>query len=135
MGPIGRASLIAGYLVDPQFHGPRGHGVTGAVLNSGIYELLRPHPYFSGELAQTRSRSRMASMGALTIPLFVSCTEIDLPAAISQAEKVISARRAAGHPSTYAMFRDHSHISQNYSIGTAETSELAPILEFIRHLE
>jgi hypothetical protein len=53
-------------------------------------------------------------MAALTIPLFVSCTEIDLPAAISQAEKVISARRAAGHPSTYAMFRDHSHISQKY---------------------
>jgi acetyl esterase/lipase len=134
-GESAGACLIAGYLVDRQFHGPRGHGVTSAVLNSGIYELLRPHPYFAGELAQTRSRSRIASMAALTIPLFVSCTEIDLPAAISQAEKVISARRAAGHPSTYAMFRDHSHISQNYSIGTADTSVSAPILDFIHQLE
>ena len=134
-GESAGACLIAGYLVDPQFHGPRGHGVTGAVLNSGIYELLRPHPYFASELAQTRSRSRIASMAALTIPLFVSCTEIDLPAAISQAEKVSAARRAAGHPSTYAMFSDHSHISQNYSIGTADTSVSAPILEFIRELE
>ena len=74
-------------------------------------------------------------MAALRIPLFVSCTEIDLPAAISQAEKVISARRAAGRPSTYAVFRDHSHISQNYSIGTADTSVSAPILEFIHQLE
>jgi hypothetical protein len=64
-------------------------------------------------------------MAALTTPLFVSCTEIDLPAAISQAEKVSSTRRAAGHPSTYAMFRDHSHISQNYSIGTADNSASA----------
>jgi len=79
--------------------------------------------------------SRIASMAALTISLFVSCTEIDLPAAISQAEEAISARRAAGHPSTYAMFRDHSHISQNYPIGTADTSVSAPILEFIHQLE
>ena len=60
--------------------------------------------------------------------------EIDLPAAISQAEKVISARRAAGRPSAYAIFRNHSHISQNYSIGTADTSVSAPILEFIHQL-
>jgi hypothetical protein len=70
-----------------------------------------------------------------TLPLFVSCTEIDLPAAITQAKKAISARRAAGRPSTYAMFRNHSHISQNYSIGTADTSVSAPILEFIHQLE
>jgi acetyl esterase/lipase len=133
-GESAGASLIAGYLGDPQFHGQRGQGVSGAVLNSGIYELLRPHPYFASELAQTRSRSRIASMAALTIPLFVSCTEIDLPAAISQAEKVRSTRQAAGQPTTYAMFRDHSHISQNYSIGTADTSVSGPILEFIRQL-
>jgi hypothetical protein len=83
----------------------------------------------------TRSRSRIASMAALTIPLFVSCTEIDLPAAISQAEKVISARQAGGHPSNYAMFRDHSHISQNYSIGTADMSVSAPILELIHQTD
>ena len=134
-GESAGAALIAGYLVDPQFHGPAGHGVSGAVLNSGIYELLRPHPYFASELAQTRSRSRITAMAALRVPLFVSCTEIDLPAAMSQAEKVSSARRAAGQPTTYAMFRDHSHISQNYSIGTADTSVSGPILEFIHRLE
>jgi hypothetical protein len=61
--------------------------------------------------------------------------KIDLSAAISQAEKVSSARRAADRPSTSAMFRDYSHISQNYSIGTADTSVSAPILEFIHQLE
>jgi hypothetical protein len=65
-------------------------------------------------------------MAAMRIPLFVSGTEIDLPAAISQAEKVSLARRGADRPSTYAMFSDHSHISQNYSIGTADTSVSAP---------
>jgi hypothetical protein len=74
-------------------------------------------------------------MAALRIPLFVSCTKIDLPAAISQAEKVGSARRAAGHPSTSAMFRDHFHVSQNYSSGTADNSVSAPILEFIHQQE
>jgi hypothetical protein len=33
------------------------------------------------------------------------------------------------------MFRDRSHISQNYSIGTADTSVSGPILEFIHQLE
>jgi len=127
-GESAGASLIAGYLGDPQFRGQNGHGISGAVLNSGIYELLRPHPYFASERAQARARARIASIAEVTIPLFVSCTEIDLPAAISQAEKVISARRAAGRPSAYAIFRNHSHISQNYSIGTADTSVSAPIL-------
>jgi hypothetical protein len=33
------------------------------------------------------------------------------------------------------MFRDHSHISQNYSIGTPDASVSAPILESIHQLE
>jgi acetyl esterase/lipase len=133
-GESAGASLIAGYLVEPQLHGQKGHGITGAVLNSGIYEPLQPRPYFASELAQARAGARITLMAAVTIPLFVSCTEIDLPAAITQAEKAVSARRAAGRPSTYAMFKDHSHISQNYSIGTPDTSVSAPILEFIRQL-
>src|SRR5260370_33513066 len=30
-------SLIAGYLAHPQFYGPGGHGVEGAILNFGFY--------------------------------------------------------------------------------------------------
>src|SRR5262249_7153389 len=32
------ASLIAGYLTHPEFYGPDGHGVKGAILNSGFYD-------------------------------------------------------------------------------------------------
>lgn len=73
-GESAGASLIAGYLGDPQFDGQKGHGISGAVLNSGIYELLRPHPYFASELAQARARARIASIAEVTIPLFVSCS-------------------------------------------------------------
>jgi hypothetical protein len=36
---------------------------------------------------------------------------------------------------TYVVFKDHSHISQSYSVGTADTSVSGPILRFIHGVE
>jgi triacylglycerol lipase len=74
-------------------------------------------------------------MKKLSIPLFVTHTEVDLPEAIKQAEAVKKALCDAGRCPLYAAFKDHSHISQGYSVGTADTSVSGPILEALQKVK
>jgi pimeloyl-ACP methyl ester carboxylesterase len=132
-GQSAGASLIAGYLAHPQFHPAAGHGVKAAVLNSGFYENDRGgSAYFGSDPKELKERSSVEGMKKLTTPLFISHTEVDLPDAITQADGVKQALCDAGRCPTYAVFKDHSHISQNYSVGTADVSVSGPILQFIR---
>jgi triacylglycerol lipase len=131
-GQSAGASLIAGYLAHPQFHPAAGHGVKAAVLNSGFYENDRGgSAYFGSDPKELNERSSVEGMKKLTTPLFISHTEVDLPDAITQADAVKKALCDAGRCPTYAVFKDHSHISQNYSVGTADVSVSGPILQFI----
>ena len=135
-GQSAGASLIAGYLAHPQFHPATGHGVKGAVLNSGFYQNDRGgSAYFGSDPKELAERSSVEGMKKLTTPLFISHTEVDLPDAITQADGVKQALCDAGRCPTYAVFKDHSHISQNYSVGTADVSVSGPILQFIHGLK
>jgi dienelactone hydrolase len=135
-GQSAGASLIAGYLAHPEFHGAAGHGVKAAVLNSGFYENDRGgSAYFGSDPKELNERSSVEGMKKLTTPLFISHTEVDLPDAITQADGVKQALCGAGRCPTYLVFKDHSHISQNYSVGTADTSVSGPILKFIHGVE
>jgi triacylglycerol lipase len=135
-GQSAGASLIAGYLAHPQFHPANGHGVKGAVLNSGFYQNDRGgSAYFGSDPKELAERSSVEGMKKLTTPLFISHTEVDLPDAITQADGVKQALCDAGRCPTYAVFKDHSHISQNYSVGTADVSVSGPILQFIHGLK
>jgi len=135
-GQSAGASLIAGYLAHPQFHGPRGHGVKAAVMNSGFYENDRGgSAYFGSDPKELKERSSVEGLKKVTIPLFISHTEVDLPDAITQAEAAKKALCDAGRCPTYAVFKDHSHISQNYSVGTADASVSGPILQVLRQIK
>ena len=69
-GQSAGASLIAGYLAHPQFHGPTGHGVKAAVLNSGFYENDRGgSAYFGKDPQELKACSATEGMKKLTIPL------------------------------------------------------------------
>lgn len=135
-GQSAGASLVAGYLAHPQFHGPMGHGIKVAVMNSGFYENDRGgSAYFGKDPQELKARSATEGMKKLSIPLFVTHTEVDLPEAIKQAEAVKRALCDAGRCPLYAAFKDHSHISQGYSVGTADTSVSGPILEALRKVK
>jgi acetyl esterase/lipase len=135
-GQSAGASLIAGYVAHPQFYGAKGHGVKAAVLNSGFYNNGKTgSAYFGNDPKELQDRSSVEGMKKVTIPLFISHTEVDLPDAITQADEVKKALCDAARCPTYAVFKDHSHISQNYSVGTADTSVSGPILQFIRQLK
>jgi dipeptidyl aminopeptidase/acylaminoacyl peptidase len=135
-GQSAGASLIAGYLAHPQFHGPKGHGVKAAIMLSGFYENNRGESvYFGNDPAELEKRSSTQGLKKATIPLFVSHSEVDLPEAIKQADALNKALCDAGRCAIYAVFKDHSHISQTDSVGTADTSVSGPILEVLRNVK
>jgi acetyl esterase/lipase len=135
-GQSAGASLIAGYLAHPQFHAPGGHGVKGAVLNSGFYDTrAEGSAYFGHDPQELRERSSVEGMKKLTIPILMTHTEVDLPDAIKQADAANKALCDAGRCPNYVVFKDHSHISQGYSVGTADHSVSGPVLQYIHDLK
>ena len=135
-GQSAGASLIAGYLAHPQFYGAAGHGVKGAILNSGFYDNGgMGSNYFGKDPKELAERSSVEGMKKLNIPLLISHTEVDLPDAILQADAVKKALCDVGHCPTYLVLKDHSHMSQNYSVGTSDVSLSGPVLQFIRNIK
>jgi len=133
-GTSAGADLIAGYLAYPQFHGPKGHGVKAAIMFSGYYEKGAP-AYFGTDPADREKRVSTEGLKKVTIPLFVSRTELDTPTAVEQGDALNKALCDAGRCPIYAVFKDHGHLSQLYSVGTADTSVSGPILEFLRKVK
>jgi triacylglycerol lipase len=133
-GTSAGADLIAVYLAHPQFHGPKGHGVKAAIMFSGFYVKGAP-AYFGNDLAEREQRASTEGLKKVTIPLFVSHTEVDLPTSIEQADALNKALCDAGRCPTYTVFKDHGHLSQGYSVGTTDTSVSGPILEVLRKVK
>jgi acetyl esterase/lipase len=137
------ADLIAGYLAHPQFYGATGHGVKTAVLNSGTYDFAADFKdpstaspsYFGTDHKELQERSSVEGMKGLTIPLFISRAELDLPDEIAEAEEIKKSLCDAGHCPTFTVFKDHSHMSQTFSVGTADTSVSGPILQFLHGIK
>jgi triacylglycerol lipase len=135
-GQSAGASLIAGYLAHPQFYGPSGHGVKGAILNSGFYDNgTTGSAYFGKDPKELRERSSVDGMKRLNIPLLISHTEVDLPDAIVEADAAKKSLCDAGHCPTYLVLKDHSHMSQNYSVGTSDVSLSGPVLQFLHGIK
>jgi triacylglycerol lipase len=133
-GTSAGADLIAGYLAYPQFHGPKGHGVKAAIMFSGFYVKGAP-AYFGNDPAEREQRASTEGLKKVTIPLFVSHTEVDLPTSIEQADALNKALCDAGRCPTYTVFKDHGHLSQGYSVGTTDTCVSGPILEVLRKVK
>jgi triacylglycerol lipase len=134
-GQSAGAGLVAGYLSHPEFHATDGPGVKAAVMLSGSYDVGQGSPYFGNDPQELRERSSVQGMTKVTIPLFISHTEVDVPNAIRQAEKLKGVLCDAGRCPTYAVFKDHSHMSQVFSVGTPDVSVSGPVLKFLTSVQ
>jgi acetyl esterase/lipase len=130
-GQSAGAGLVAGYLSHPEFHTNGGPGVKAAIMLSGSYDIGQGSSYFGNDPKELRARSSVEGLKDVTIPLFISHTEVDLPNAISQAEKLKGVLCGVGRCPTYAVFKDHSHMSQVFSVGTPDVSVSGPVLQFL----
>jgi triacylglycerol lipase len=134
-GQSAGAGLVAGYLSHPEFHAAGGPGVKAAIMLSGSYENGQASPYFGNDPRELRERSSVQGLTKVQIPLFISHTEVDLPNAVSQAEKLKSALCDVSRCPAYAVFKDHSHMSQVFSVGTPDVSVSGPVLQFLTSVQ
>jgi acetyl esterase/lipase len=141
MGHSAGAGHVAAYVSHPQFHGPRGAGIVGAILSSGGSYVLRTQgepeggtlAYFGPDTARYAEAQSLPGLIKSAIPLLVSSAELDPPIIADQSTMLKDAmcKSARGCVRSLVLPK-HSHMSESYAIGTADTQFSDQILEFIK---
>jgi acetyl esterase/lipase len=140
MGHSAGAAHVAAYVSHPQFHGPKGAGIAGAILSSGGSYVLRtqePDPatlaYFGADAARYAEAQSLPGLVKSAIPFMVSSAELDPPGIAEQSTTLKDAmcKTARGCVRSIVLPK-HSHMSESYAIGTADTQFSDQILEFIK---
>lgn len=126
MGHSAGAAHVAQYLGHPQFHVVPGSGLAGAILLSGLFDpaTAEANPplqaYFGKDAAQYPARSAVPGLVAAKVPLLLAYAELDPPDFHTQSEQLNTALCKAGQcPGLYKLM-GHSHMSEIYSINSAD---------------
>jgi len=140
MGQSAGAVHVATYVAHPEFHGPKGSGLAGAIFASGIYDLTRlgsgdgdrsvyygPDPKLYGE------RSALPGLLKTATPFMMAAAELNPPMFNEQFAELKEAMCKTERGCVRSvMLPMHNHISEISAINTADTSLTSQILEFIR---
>ena len=81
------------------------------------------------------ARSNLPGLTGSTIPLMISVAELDPPNIIGFAETLRDELKKANRNVTYAVYKDHSHISEVMSPDTADQSVSGPILKWMKSVK
>jgi acetyl esterase/lipase len=139
MGHSAGAVHVASYVSHPDFQKVKGGGLAGAILVSGIYDLTvgeasdPEKAYFGADPVHYAERSSLRGLAKSKIPLMVTSAELDPPGFVMQFDLVKEAVCDGPHGCPRAlMLPQHSHMSEVYSINTADTRLTDQILEFVK---
>jgi acetyl esterase/lipase len=139
MGHSAGATHVASYLSHPEFHGPKGSGLAGAILSSGGYDFTKDEQsegriaYFGSDSALLAQRSAVAGLIKTRIPFMMSSAELDPPPIAAQSALLKDALCKSEHGCVRSIvLPKHSHMSESYAINTADTQLSDQILEFIK---
>ncbi len=139
MGHSAGATHVASYVSHPEFFGPKGSGIAGAILSSGGYDFTKDEQsegriaYFGSDPALLAQRSAVAGLIKTKIPFMISSAELDPPPIAGQSALLKDALCQSEHGCVRGiMLPKHSHMSESYSINTADTQLSDQILEFIK---
>jgi triacylglycerol lipase len=139
MGHSAGAVHVASYVSHPGFHKVKGGGLAGAIMVSGIYDLTAgaagppEKAYFGDDPARYAERSSLQGLIATKIPLMIADAELD-PAPFHRQFDLLkraACKAANGCPRALTLAQ-HSHMSEVYSINTADTRLTDQILDFVR---
>jgi acetyl esterase/lipase len=126
MGHSAGAAHVAQYVGHPQFHVVPGSGLAGAILLSGLFDPVTAESnpplqaYFGKDAAQYPARSAVPGLVAAKVPLLLAYAELDPPDFHTQSEQLNAALCKAGQcPGLYKLM-GHSHMSEIYSINSAD---------------
>jgi acetyl esterase/lipase len=139
MGHSAGAVHVSSYVSHPELHEVKGGGLAGAIMVSGIYDLTAmplsetQRAYFGTEPARYAERSSLAGLTTTNIPLMLAAAELDPAGFVLQFElmKDATCRRASGCARAL-LLPQHNHMSEVYSINTADTRLTDQILDFIK---
>lgn len=131
-GPCGTPSGEPVAAVAAKGKGGPGGGGKGGAPGGGAAGKGKAAPV---DAATQLARSNFPGMVKSKVPFFVSVAELDPPNIIVFAETLRDELVKAKHPTTFANFKDHSHISEVMSPNTADTSVTGPILKWIKSVK
>ena len=139
MGHSAGAIHVASYVSHPEFYKAKNGGLKGVIMVSGIYDLtINPlsdpeRAYFGDDGSRYASQSSLPGLLKADIPLMAISSELDPPGFVKQLElfKAAACKRASGCART-VMLPQHSHMSEVYSINTADMRLTDRIIEFVR---
>jgi acetyl esterase/lipase len=139
MGHSAGAVHVASYVSHPELYKVKDGGLAGAIMVSGIYDLAatpagdNERIYFGDDPAHYPERSSLQGLLATKIPMMLVAAELDPPNFVQQFDllKEASCKRASGCARA-VLLPQHSHMSEMYSVNTADTRLTDPLLDFIK---
>jgi acetyl esterase/lipase len=139
MGHSAGAVHVASYVSHPEFYKVKDGGLKGAITASGIYDLTATplsdpeRAYFGDDPSRYAEQSSLKGLMRTDLPLMAVTAELDPSGFVKQFD--ILKEAACKRPSGCArviMLPQHSHMSEVYSINTADTRLTGEILDFVR---
>ncbi|OCK55515.1 esterase [Bradyrhizobium sp. LMTR 3] len=139
MGHSAGAVHVATYVSHPELHKIKGGGLAGAIMISGIYDLTAmpladtQRAYFGNDAARYAERSSSRGLATTDIPLMMVAAELDPEGFVAQLDlgRRASCKRTSGCARAI-LLPQHSHMSEVYSINTADTRLTDQILDFVK---
>lgn len=130
------ASHVASFIAHPETYADvagAAKPVAGAIVTSGGYAFggTRDNVYY-GPAATLPERSSTEGLIRSKVPLLVAHAELDPPGMVADADRLHEALTKAGRPHDWLVAPKHSHMSESYSVGTADESVSGPVLAFIQ---
>jgi acetyl esterase/lipase len=139
MGHSAGATHVAIYVAHPEFHGPKGSGLAGAMFSSGAYDLTKVddsegrNAYFGADRALYDQRSALPGLIKSAVPLMANAAELDPPWMVEQLGEFKAAICASARGCVRTLLQPrHNHMSQSYAINTADTLLTDQILAFMK---
>jgi triacylglycerol lipase len=138
MGHSAGAVHVASYLAFPEHHDAGGVAVARAILVSGLYDFTKmgqpgpPEQAYFGKQAGTAEVSSLQGLTKSSVPLMVVYGGLDPAPFIEQSKLLNDALCAAGKCPRLLYLPAHSHMSEVYSINTADKSVSEPIFDFAK---
>jgi triacylglycerol lipase len=139
MGHSAGAIHVADYLSHPEFFKVKGGGLAGAIMVSAIYEFTAAastdpeRAYFGTDPALYAERSSLPGLLKTKIPFMIAAAELDPPRFVEQLDLLKDSLCKSEHGCVRSiLLPQHSHMSEVYSINTADTRLSDQILDFVK---
>ena len=131
---------VADYVQHTELQGPEAASVKGALLLSPIYQSAageQPHAYYGTDAALQTAAPAIQRLGASRIPLLLGWAEFDPEMfhvfARSVTDRLCVEGSGLNCPTTLYL-RNHNHMTEGASIGSADESLSGPFLQWMRGL-